>query len=73
MLLLAGSAGLSRRANFAAPLLPQEPRSLANALARAAYWTYLTRPAPEVSVWRGFQVKKGLEPCEVRLAWWRCH
>ena len=31
MLLLAGSAGLSKRVNFAASLLQQEPRSLANA------------------------------------------
>ena len=55
VLLLAGSAGLSKRADFAAPLLPQEPRSLANALAMAATWTYLTRPAPQLGEWRGFE------------------
>ena len=49
MLLLAGSAGLSRRANFAAPLLRQEPRSLTIAHAMAATWTYSTSPAPQVS------------------------
>ena len=49
MLLLAGSAGLSRRANFAALLLPQEPRSWANAHTMAATWTYLTRRPPQFS------------------------
>ena len=60
MLLLAGSAGLSKRVNFAAPLLPQEPRSVADAHARVATWTYLTRRAPQLSERRGFQAKKGL-------------
>ena len=59
-MLLAGSAGLSKRANFAAPLLPQEPRSLASAHAMAATWTYLTRRAPQLSERRGFQAKKGV-------------
>ena len=61
MLLLAGSAGLGRRANFAAPLMPQEPRSLANALAMTAYWTYLTRLASLASEWCGFEAEKGIK------------
>ena len=60
MLLLAGSAGLSKPADFAAPLLPQEPRSFAMAHAMAATWTYLTRRAPQLSERRGFQAKKGV-------------
>ena len=60
MLLLAGRAGLSKRANFAALLLRQEPRSMAIAPAMAATWTYLTRPAPQIGEWRGFEATKGL-------------
>ena len=55
MLLPAGSAGLGRRADFVASLLRQEPRSLAIAPPMAATWTYLMRPAPQLSVWRGFE------------------
>ena len=71
MLLLAGSAGLGRHADFAAPLLPQEPRSLAIAPATAATSTYLTRPAPQVGERRGFEVRKGLLAYGVGLPWWR--
>ena len=53
MLLLAVSVGLSKHADFAAPLVPKDPSSLANALAMAAYWTYSTRLAPQVSEWFG--------------------
>ena len=60
MLLPAGSAGLGRRADFVASLLRQEPRSLAIAPPMAATWTYLTRPAPQIGEWRGFQATKGL-------------
>ena len=48
MVLRAGSARLSKRVNFAVSQ-QQKPRSLANAHAMAATWTYLTRPVPQVS------------------------
>ena len=73
MLLLAGSAGLSKRVNFAASLLPQEPRSLANAHAMAANWTCLTRLALQLSVWRGFEARKGVMRHDTILPWWRSH
>ena len=73
MLLLAGSAGLGKCANFAAPLLQQEPRSLAIGPAMAATWTYLTRPAPQIGEWRGFEATKGLLAYGVGRQWWRSH
>ena len=73
MLLLAGSAGLSKRANFAAPLLPQEPRSLANAHAMVATWTYLTRPASQLSAKRWLQARKRVHPYGDHLPWRRSH
>ena len=73
MSLLAGSAGLGKHTDFAAPLLSQEPRSLANALAMAATWTYLTCPAPQLSEWRGFQAKKGAPRYGEAQPRWRSH
>ena len=73
MLLLAGSAGLGKCANFAAPFLQQEPRSFAMAHAMTATWTYLTRRAPQLSERRGFQAKKGVHRYGDDLPWWRSH
>ena len=72
MLLLAGSAGLSRRADFAASLLRQEPRSLAIEPPMAATLTYLTRPTPQLSVWRGFEEGKRVY-YRGSLPWRRSH
>ena len=73
MLLPAGSAGLGRRADFAASLLRQEPRSLAIAPPMAANLTYLTRPAPQLSVWRGFEEGKRVYYRGSHLPWRRSH
>ena len=73
MLLLAGSAGLGRLADFAASLLRQASRSLAIALAMVATWTYLTRPAPQLSVWRGFEEEKRVYYRGSHLPWRHSH
>ena len=69
MLLRAGSAGLSKRVNFAASLLPEGPRSLAHVHAMAATWTYLTRLAPQLGEWRGFEEEKRVLRRSGHLPW----
>ena len=73
VLLRAGSAGLGRRADFAASLLRQEPRSFANVPPMAATWTYLTRPTPQLSVWRGFEEENRVYYDGSHLPWRRSH